>query len=274
MKDENLPKVEQLVLLSPAIGVTPAAALAIWQARLGHLPGLEKLAWNTILPEYDPFKYGSFAVNAGDVVYRITGQIQNQLDELSVTGELDRFPRVLAFSSVVDATVSPRALVEGLFKRLPARDHELVLFDINRMEEIEPILRSDPIGMIQVLQDDPDRAFTLSLVTNRDATRRDVVVRTRQPGEAAVSESELGHSWPEDCYSLAHVALPFPPDDPLYGGHPTEESPGIRLGNTALRGERGVLQIPASDILRLRWNPFYSYVEHRVLASLGLRSER
>jgi hypothetical protein len=66
-----------------------------------------------ILPEYDPFKYGSFAVNAGDVVYRITGQIQERLGELGRTGALERFPRLLAFSSVVDATVSTRALVEG-----------------------------------------------------------------------------------------------------------------------------------------------------------------
>jgi pimeloyl-ACP methyl ester carboxylesterase len=113
--DERLPKVEGLVLLSPAIGVSPAAALAVWQARLGHLLGLEKLAWNAILPEYDPFKYGSFAVNAGDVVYRITGQIQRQLDALGGIGALERFPRLLAFSSVVDATVSTRALVDGLF---------------------------------------------------------------------------------------------------------------------------------------------------------------
>ncbi len=272
IEDERLPKVERLVLLSPAIGVSPAAALAVWQARLGHLLGLEKLAWNAILPEYDPFKYGSFAVNAGDVVYRMTGQIQERLGELGRTGALERFPRLLAFSSVVDATVSTPALVEGLFERLPAGDHELVLFDINRMAEIEPIMRSDPIGEIQALWDDQERTFTLSLVTNKDASHREVVVRRKGRGMTPVSESELGLAWPQDVYSLAHVALPFPPDDPLYGGRPTVKSPGIRLGNIALRGERGVLQIPASEILRLRWNPFYPYVEGRTLSFLGLGS--
>ena len=76
---------------------------------------------------------------------------RNVSDELGGTGALERFPRLLAFSSVVDATVSTPALVEGLFERLPAGDHELVLFDINRMAEIEPIMRSDPIGEIQAL---------------------------------------------------------------------------------------------------------------------------
>jgi hypothetical protein len=47
-----------MVLLSPEIGVIPLAALAIWQARLGHLLGLQKLEWNSILPEYEPYKYG------------------------------------------------------------------------------------------------------------------------------------------------------------------------------------------------------------------------
>ncbi|MEA3275161.1 MAG: alpha/beta fold hydrolase [Pseudomonadota bacterium] len=272
LEDETLPKAERLVLLSPAIGVTSVAALAVWQARLGHLLGLEKLAWNAILPEYDPYKYGSFAVNAGDVVYRLTNQIQEGLDASGSTGKLEHFPSLLAFSSIVDATVSTPTLVEGLFERIPAGDHELVLFDINRMAEMEPIMKSDPIGIVQALRDDPDRAFTLSLVTNTDAKRRNVVARTKHPRGAEIIELDLGLSWPKDVYSLAHVALPFPPEDPLYGGRPTEKSPGIHLGDIALRGERGVLQIPASDMLRLRWNPFYPYVEARVLAFLGLDS--
>ena len=48
------------------------------------------------------------------------------------------------------------------------------------------------------------------------------------------------------------------------------KSPGIRLGNIALRGERGALQVAASEMLRLRWNPFYAFVEARVLEFIGL----
>ena len=85
--------------------------------------------------------------------------------------------------------------------------------------------------------------------------------------------SELGLAWPRGLYSLAHVALPFPPDDPVYGGPDAAESPGIQLGKLALRGERGVLQISAADMLRLRWNPFHSYIERRVVDVMrGLES--
>jgi alpha-beta hydrolase superfamily lysophospholipase len=265
VREPELPQARRLVLLSPAIGVTPAAALSVWQARLGHLLGLDKLAWNAILPEYDPFKYGSFAVNAGDVVYRLTLQIQERITALGEGSALERVPPILAFSSIVDATVSTPALVEGLFERLPAGGHELVLFDINRRTKIEPVLKSRPEAVIEALQADPNPAFTLSVVMNRDEQTSEVVVRTKAPGGKTFTDADLGLSWPEGVYSLAHIALPFPAHDSLYGGESADEGIGLHLGKLALRGERGVLRIPASDMLRQRWNPFYSYLEKRVL---------
>ena len=273
--DGALPTVDGLVLLSPAIGVSAAAAFAVWQGRLGHLLGLEKLAWNTIVPEYDPYKYGSFAVNAGDVVYRLTTQIQRRLDALAGSGKLAAFPPLLAFASVVDATVSTPALVRNLFARLPQGEHELVLFDINRSAEMEAIMKSDPATAVQALFDNPLRSFALSLLTNENAHSAKRVVRSEPPGDEALVESPLDLVWPRGIYSLAHVALPFAPDDPIYGGQARRtsrgiQSRGIHLGDIALRGERSVLQIPAAEMLRLRWNPFFPYLEDRVLAFVGL----
>lgn len=270
LADETLPRMERIVVLSPAIGVTSVAVLAVWQARLGHLLGFEKLAWNDILPEYDPFKYGSFAVNAGNVVYQLTNEIQQQLTVLGEAGKLQGVPPILAFSSIVDATVSTPALVSNLFQKLPAGERELVLFNINLESEIEPIMKWDSAAVVQALQANPDPAFTLSLVTNEKPQSKKVIVRSQAPGQPAPTDSDIGLSWPDDIYSLAHVALPFPPEDTLYGGRPQGNSPGIQLGDLALRGERGVLQVPAADMLRLRWNPFYPYVEARVLEFLGL----
>jgi hypothetical protein len=75
----------------------------------------------------------------------------------------------------------------------------------------------------------------------------------------------LANDWPKGVYSLSHVALPFPPDDPIYGGPEVADGPGLQIGNLALRGERGVLQVSATDIMRLRWNPFFDYMENRIL---------
>ncbi len=67
-------------------------------------------------------------------------------------------PPILAFQSVVDATVTAPALVHNLFERLPAvalmqrssqpLPNELVLFDINRYAEIEPLMKDNPSAWI------------------------------------------------------------------------------------------------------------------------------
>ena len=93
-----------------------------------------------------------------------------------------------------------------------------------------------------------------------------------------VGENDAAHAvpvgeWPTGVFSLSHVALPIPPTDPVYGGEPETESPGIELGQLAPRGERGVLWISGNAATRLRWNPFYEYVENRVLEFTGLESE-
>ena len=71
--------------------------------------------------------------------------------------------------------------------------------------------------------------------------------------------------WSNGIFSLSHVALPFPPDDPLYGRQPPAGRNELFLGQQAAQGERGLLQISGDFLLRLRHNPFYDYLEQRVL---------
>lgn len=265
LEDASLPSLVGLALISPEIGVTKLAVLAAWQERLGRLLGLEKLAWNSIVPEYDPYKYGSFALNAGKQAHRLTTEIQDRITQMTPSGALDRFPPLLAFQSIVDATVSAPALVEGLFKRLPPGRRELVLFDINRFAKIEPVLKTNPASWTDDVFRNRDLTFAVTLVTNESDESLQVVSRRLEPGRQEAIVSPLYLAWPRGVYSLSHVALPFPPNDPVYGGPDAGASHGIQLGNVALRGERGVLQISAADLLRLRWNPFHSYLERRLL---------
>jgi hypothetical protein len=60
----------------------------------------------------------------------------------------------------------------------------------------------------------------------------------------------------------------MPPDDPLYGERRPDNDDLIFLGHMALRGERGLLKLPADWMLRLRNNPFYDYLESRTLTWL------
>lgn len=265
LQNPDLPVAKGLILMSPAIGVTPAASLAVWQARLGHLLGLHKLEWNVIMPEFDSFKYGSFAVNAGDLVYRLTAAIQEKFDGLDLQ-QLKKFPPVLAFQSAVDATVEAPALVHNLFERLPAHGHELVLFDINRLSEVQYILARDPGPAIQALFQKPGLEFSISVLTNESPLSKQLVIRNRAEGEVAINTESTRYVWPDKVYSLSHIAIPTPEDDPLYGGPTAKRNMGeLKLGALALRGERGVLQVSPDYMLRLHWNPFYPYLEQRLL---------
>lgn len=264
LDDPELTKPDGVVLISPAIGVTKLAAFAVWQGRLGRITTLDKLAWNSIGLEYDPFKYGSFAVNAGDVTYRLTVRIQNRINTLKASGKLDELPPILAFSSALDATVSTRALVDRLFMRLPPGGHELVVFDINRNATVKSILTNDPDPHIETLLDNTGLSFTLRLLTNRSPSSKDLMLRSRVPGKEERNKN-LPFSWPDGVYSLSHIALPFPESDPLYGRIPSDLNPGIQLGSMEMRGERNMTRISASSVLRLHWNPFYYYLEDRVV---------
>ena len=254
-----------MVLISPEIGIAKAAALAVWQGRIGRLLGLPKLAWNSVLPEYDPFKYNSFAVNAGDQAYRLTTEIQKQITRHGKSGRLSGLPPIMAFQSMVDATVRAPALIEGLFNRLPPGGHELVLFDINRAEAGDALVNTGPRDVIAALLDNPILSYDLALVSNENRSSKKVVVTQKNAGGSRTTILPLSSAWPEGVYSLSHVALPFAPDDPLYGGSQAKESPGIQIGNVALRGEKGVLHINPASLLRMHWNPFYDYLELRVV---------
>ena len=255
-----------LVLISPAIGLHPAAKLSGVLNGLSVVPGLARLAWLAIEPEFDPFKYNSFATNAGAQVYRLTRDVARRIADRGRPGPIRNFPPTLVFKSAVDATVSADAVVDDLLKYLAADSHELVLFDINRFAAKETLLIDDPAPLSDRLMTDATLPFTVTLVTNESPHSRQVLTRRKAPFSKVAAEiKRLNLSWPTEVISLSHVALPFPPDDPLYGQRLPQDDKVLFLGQMAIRGERGLLRISSDWLLRLRYNPFYDYLENRTL---------
>ena len=115
-----------------------------------------------------------------------------------------------------------------------------------------------------------DLSYTITLVTNENEGSRQVHIVRRAEGDSEIETLPLGLDWPRGIHSLSHVALPFPQTDPLYGENRSMENPGVHLGNIALLGESNVLKIPAAAMLRLRWNPFYPYIEQRIFDFIRL----
>jgi hypothetical protein len=254
------------VLVSPAVSLHRAAALAGWKHMLSKVPGMGGLAWLQVLPEFDPYKYNSFPINAAEQVHEVTNAATRRMKSLARSGGLAEFPPTLVFKSTVDATVSTDAVVDNLLARLPAERHALVLFDVNRSAVKSILLTEDPGPLTDRVMNDDDLSFAVTLVANEDPKSSRVVARHKAPFSADVSHSEpLDLYWPRGVISLSHVALPFPPDDPLYGQRPPDNEDVIFLGEMAIQGERGMLKLPDSWLLRLRYNPFYHYMERRVL---------
>ncbi len=267
LEGQAQPEPASLVLISPAIGLHPAAAMAKWKRRMSVLPGLGGMAWLSVEPEFDPYKYNSFATNAAEQVHRMTRTVARRLSRRAGTHPDRVLPPILVLKSTVDATVSTNAVVDQLLGRLAPHRHELVLFDINRLAAESILLVSDPAPLTERLMNDQNLPFTLTLVTNASPETRDVVAQRKAAREAEVSQTEpLGMAWPVGVISLSHVALPFPPDDPLYGRRPPGNEDTLFLGQMAIKGERDLFKLSPNWLLRLRHNPFYPYLETRVLA--------
>jgi hypothetical protein len=275
LQGEALPRASGLVLLSPAIGVSPVAALAVWPARIARWTGLHKLEWTDTSPEYDPYKYNGFTVNAAEQMYRLTQHIREHIDALYKPGGVAGMPPILAFQSAADATVSAPAVVNAFFAKLAPEGHALVAFDINRDAVIDPLLTPAARTVGHKLLEGPPLPFDLTVLMNADARavgqRAAVVARHRAAGSVTLDEKPTGMAWPLDTYSLAHVALPFRADDPVYGNTPPAHWDFMFLGKIELFGERGVLVVPPGDFARLRHNPFFPYVESRLGEFLGAR---
>ncbi len=79
MDGDATPVPASLILISPAIRVHGAAALAGFKNSLSILPGMGGLAWLQVLPEFDPYKYNSFATNAAKVVHQLTTRVDQRI---------------------------------------------------------------------------------------------------------------------------------------------------------------------------------------------------
>ena len=122
-----------LILVSPAIGVSAAAAIAGPTATLGRVPGFGRLAWAQTTPEFDPYKYNSFPVNAGAQVHKLTRYVSNRVNRLVSSGRAAELPPILVFKSAVDATVSTDALVDRLLQSRFEKGRSLWLFGGGRV---------------------------------------------------------------------------------------------------------------------------------------------
>ncbi|HFK5719367.1 TPA: alpha/beta hydrolase [Enterobacter asburiae] len=265
-----LRKPQQVILLSPMIGVTAFARFAGFAGLPALLPAFAKAAWLNISPEYNPYKYNSFPVNAARQSWLLTKALQEQIGREARETRLANLPPILAFQSVMDSTVSTRAVVTGLFDQLPANGSELVVFDINQAASFRPLFKPSSWTATSALLPVVQRHYGVTIITNASEHSFSTVAKITPAGSTRETVVPLAQAWPQDVYSLSHVAVPFPPDDDLYGREPRVKNRyGISLGTIALWGETSVLSVGKEALMRVTSNPFYDYMQGRIDSRIG-----
>ncbi|MGV8927365.1 MAG: alpha/beta hydrolase [Ewingella sp.] len=265
LDDSALTRPSRVVLISPMIGVTRFARFAGYAGWPAIFPAFAKTAWLSVMPEFNPFKYNSFPVKAARQSYLITHVLQQQIIQDAKSGKLAQLPPLLAFQSVVDSTVSTRAVVTSLFNQLPANGSQLVLFDINRSAYVGTLLRPAVETAVERLLPPTPRRYQTTVITNVSPDQAATVAQITPAGQTEVETEALGLDYPAEFFSLSHVALPFPADDSLYGRNP-QGAPqyGIHLGRLAARGEVGALVVSMDQLMRVSSNPFYPYLLQKI----------
>jgi len=252
------------------IGITSFARFAGVFGWPAVLPAFASAAWLGIVPEFNPFKYNSFPVNGARQSSLLTRALQRRLNQYAREGRLDELPPVQTFQSLVDFTVSTRAIITSLYANLPANGSELVLFDFNRSAKLGLLIRPGMNTMLTRILPSPPRNFRTTVITNASSGSDEVVERVTEAGSATETVRPLGLRYPLGVYSLSHLALTFPVTDPLYGMQPDDsEDFGVQLGTLAIRGERGLLIVSQDSLTRIASNPFFPYLLERVEEGAG-----
>jgi alpha-beta hydrolase superfamily lysophospholipase len=267
---------DKLLLLSPAIGVNSFAEIPGWHKIISWMPWFKKLKWLKIGPEYDPFKYTSFAENAGHQIYDLTKANQKLIEEIARNESIkEKLHPIYAFQSSVDATVKTDKLVD-MYEKIASKESELFLFDINRLFEK---FMNDDVENDNLLHSEKIKNMVAKvwLISNKpkakgDGYEKSVAVKlvSELPVSDSSAEKEIGRSgeleWPGNVFALSHVCIPISPDDLYYGRY------SMLGGIINLKGEKNVLLI-ADDFVRVqvRYNPFFQLIKERLVVSF-LRS--
>jgi alpha-beta hydrolase superfamily lysophospholipase len=268
LEDPTLARPDQVVLISPMIGITSFARFAGVLGWPAVFPPFAKAAWLDVTPEYNPIKYNSFPVNAARQSSLLSRELQAQLIRLGKHGGLEKIAPVLTFQSTLDYTVDTRALVDSLYARLPANGSELVLFDRNHQAAAAALMKPGASVPAESILPPPPRPYSVTVLAN-DASSATVQARSFAGDGTATPARSPGLAYPPDVYSLSHVALPFPLTDGLYGTQPDPaENFGVRLGTVAVRGERSALVVSPDALMRMTSNPFFPWLIERIDATL------
>ena len=111
------------------------------------------------------------------------------------------------------------------------------------------------------------QTYRFTSIVNASDDSDATIERSIAPGQLQAQDRPLKLPYPPGIFSLSHLAIPIPMDDPLYGIEPdlkVKPEFGFSLGAMGARGERGTLVVDQDFLTRLPSNPFFPYLLERV----------
>ena len=218
------------------------------------------------MPEFIPFKYNSFPINGARQSFQLTRALQAQIDRLARDGELGGLPPILTFQSVIDFTVSTRAIITALYAQLPANGSELVLFDLNRTIKFGPLLSTGADTVLNRVLPPPPRRFRTTILANAAPDSDAMVERVTEAGATAESDAPARPHLPARACSPCRTS----PCRSRSTTASTACAPTPRTISASIsapsptRGERGALIVSLDSLLRMTSNPFFPYMLDRI----------
>ena len=261
LDDTKLYKPKKLFLFSPAIGVSKFAMVSAWHKVLSWTSMFSKFKWLDIWPEYDPAKYNSFTKNAGRQIHLLTLDNKERVAKIAKLNKQKELPAIISFQSLVDATVIPKDLFE-MYQKIGTSKDELFVFDINRVYKDfmkAEVLHINPRNIRFSQESKPQLHILINNVVY-DSIYGPIacgVYALGANGELVDKYPNHHTTWPIECFAISHVAVPIASDNAAYGANSI-------IGRLSVRGERNVLLIPADDIMRIRYNPFFNLMKMEI----------
>ena len=149
---------------------------------------------------------------------------------------------------------SVEAVIANLYDVLPANGSGIMLYDVNRHNAI--LYRRTPEDPLAAFRRRAPLPYSVTIVRNRSRDTLGVELATLRAGDTEFEAEARNLRWPDEFFTLSHIAIPFSPGDELYGDGSAPTAFPVRLGATSPRGEAGVLSLGPEYFLRARYNPF------------------
>ena len=237
LDDPRSPRPDQVVLISPMVGITEFARFAGLAGLPSLFPRFVKAAWLGIVAEFNPFKYNSFPVNGARQSWLLTRALQEQIDRRARNGSLTGLPPILTFQSVLDFTVSTPAVIDRLYALLPANGSELVLADINRDSKLGILLSTASNTALARMLPAATRRYRTVVITNAATGQDGMVARVTERGRPKRATFRSGRLSGKRLLAVARRPA-LSPGDSLYGmdPDPADEDFGVHFGTITPRG--------------------------------------